>query len=217
MMQTPDGNGRLELTKFHSPPNRGDNRHAPANTPGIRHVAFAVEDIDATRTRRPRHARRRDRPAGRPSPADAERGRPDRAQHNPSNIAARARNAHKSWNSPCTSPCHQCRWLDSWVLRAGSSGENLLFSRVRQRIVQRLFSVVKWRPARGGAACLQDSSDVRRSGKTLVPEKRRRSCFGEVQPRPSRARITSISLKYGRSEARRRDVQPRARRESRSP
>jgi catechol 2,3-dioxygenase-like lactoylglutathione lyase family enzyme len=46
-MQTPDGNGRLELTKFHSPSNQGDNRHAPANTPGIRHVAFAVEDIDA--------------------------------------------------------------------------------------------------------------------------------------------------------------------------
>jgi hypothetical protein len=33
MMQTPDGNGRLELTKFHSPSNQGDNRHAPANTP----------------------------------------------------------------------------------------------------------------------------------------------------------------------------------------
>jgi len=49
MMQTPDGNGRLELTKFHSPSHQGegDNRHAPANTPGIRHVAFAVEDIDA--------------------------------------------------------------------------------------------------------------------------------------------------------------------------
>ena len=47
MIQTPDGNGRLELTKFHSPSNQGDNRHAPANTPGIRHVAFAVEDIDA--------------------------------------------------------------------------------------------------------------------------------------------------------------------------
>jgi catechol 2,3-dioxygenase-like lactoylglutathione lyase family enzyme len=46
MMQTPDGNGRLELTKFHSPSNQGDNRDAPANTPGIRHVAFAVEDID---------------------------------------------------------------------------------------------------------------------------------------------------------------------------
>ena len=47
MMQTPDGNGRLELAKFHSPSNQGDNRHAPANTPGIRHIAFAVEDIDA--------------------------------------------------------------------------------------------------------------------------------------------------------------------------
>src|SRR5215216_6422149 len=47
MMRTPDGHGRLELTKFHSPSNQGDNRHAPANTPGIRHVAFAVEGIDA--------------------------------------------------------------------------------------------------------------------------------------------------------------------------
>jgi catechol 2,3-dioxygenase-like lactoylglutathione lyase family enzyme len=47
MMQTPDGNGRLELAKFHSPSIQGDNRPAPANTPGIRHVAFAVEDIDA--------------------------------------------------------------------------------------------------------------------------------------------------------------------------
>ena len=47
IMQTPDGNGRLELTKFHSPPTQGDNRDAPANTPGIRHVLFAVEDIDA--------------------------------------------------------------------------------------------------------------------------------------------------------------------------
>ena len=46
MMQTPDGNGRLELTKFHSPSNQADNRHAPANTPGIRHIAFAVEDIE---------------------------------------------------------------------------------------------------------------------------------------------------------------------------
>ena len=47
MMQTPDGNGRLELVKFLSPSSQGDDRHAPANTPGIRHIAFAVEDIDA--------------------------------------------------------------------------------------------------------------------------------------------------------------------------
>jgi catechol 2,3-dioxygenase-like lactoylglutathione lyase family enzyme len=46
MMQTPDGNGRLELVKFHSPSSQGDNRHAPANTPGIRHIAFAVDDIE---------------------------------------------------------------------------------------------------------------------------------------------------------------------------
>jgi catechol 2,3-dioxygenase-like lactoylglutathione lyase family enzyme len=47
MVETPDGHGRLELTKFHAPPGQGGDRHAPANTPGIRHVAFAVEDIDA--------------------------------------------------------------------------------------------------------------------------------------------------------------------------
>jgi catechol 2,3-dioxygenase-like lactoylglutathione lyase family enzyme len=47
MMQTPDGHGRLELVKFHSPSNQADNRPAPANTPGLRHIAFAVEDIDA--------------------------------------------------------------------------------------------------------------------------------------------------------------------------
>jgi Glyoxalase/Bleomycin resistance protein/Dioxygenase superfamily len=35
------------LTKLHTASTQGDNRHAPANTPGIRHVAFAVEDIDA--------------------------------------------------------------------------------------------------------------------------------------------------------------------------
>jgi catechol 2,3-dioxygenase-like lactoylglutathione lyase family enzyme len=46
-MQTPDGSGRLELIKFHSPSNQGGNRHEPANMPGIRHVTFAVDDIDA--------------------------------------------------------------------------------------------------------------------------------------------------------------------------
>jgi catechol 2,3-dioxygenase-like lactoylglutathione lyase family enzyme len=32
--------------KFPSPANEGDNRDAPANTRGIRHIAFAVEDTD---------------------------------------------------------------------------------------------------------------------------------------------------------------------------
>ena len=47
LMQTPDGNGRLELVKFHSPSAQGDNQYAPANTRGIRHIAFVVDDIDA--------------------------------------------------------------------------------------------------------------------------------------------------------------------------
>ena len=47
MVETPDGHGRLELTKFHAPSSRGGDRQAPANTPGIRHLTFAVDDIDA--------------------------------------------------------------------------------------------------------------------------------------------------------------------------
>ena len=47
MMQTPDGHGRLELVKFHSPSNDGGNGFAPANAPGLRHIASVLEDIDA--------------------------------------------------------------------------------------------------------------------------------------------------------------------------
>jgi catechol 2,3-dioxygenase-like lactoylglutathione lyase family enzyme len=47
MLKAPDGHAGVELAKFHAPPGRDGDRHAPANTPGIRHVAFAVDDIDA--------------------------------------------------------------------------------------------------------------------------------------------------------------------------
>ena len=47
MVETPDGHGRLELVKFHAPSVRGGDGHAPANTQGIRHLTFAVDDIDA--------------------------------------------------------------------------------------------------------------------------------------------------------------------------
>jgi catechol 2,3-dioxygenase-like lactoylglutathione lyase family enzyme len=50
-LQTPDGHGRIELTRFLSPSTADGDRRAPANAPGIRHVTFAVEDIDATLTR----------------------------------------------------------------------------------------------------------------------------------------------------------------------
>jgi len=47
MLETLDGHGRLELMKFHAPAARGGDRDAPANTLGIRRIAFAVDDIDA--------------------------------------------------------------------------------------------------------------------------------------------------------------------------
>ena len=47
MMQTPDGNAQVELVRFHSPAGEGDHGNAPPNAPGIRHLTFEVEDLDA--------------------------------------------------------------------------------------------------------------------------------------------------------------------------
>jgi catechol 2,3-dioxygenase-like lactoylglutathione lyase family enzyme len=47
MMRTPDGQSRVELTKFHSPPAvRAEPEGAPANALGIRRVMFTVDDLD---------------------------------------------------------------------------------------------------------------------------------------------------------------------------
>ena len=47
MMQTPDGHGRVELTRFHTPPAvRTEPKSAPANALGIRRIMFAVDDLD---------------------------------------------------------------------------------------------------------------------------------------------------------------------------
>src|SRR5438445_97004 len=47
LMRTPDGNGKVELTKFHRPKAvRVLPENAPANTLGIRRIMFAVDDID---------------------------------------------------------------------------------------------------------------------------------------------------------------------------
>ena len=49
MMRTPDGHGRLELTKFHTPTAvSAEPENAPGNTLGLRSIMFAVDDIDAT-------------------------------------------------------------------------------------------------------------------------------------------------------------------------
>lgn len=47
MLETPDGNARIELSEFQSPQAPGDDRQAPPNAPGIRHLAFAVDDVYA--------------------------------------------------------------------------------------------------------------------------------------------------------------------------
>ncbi len=47
MMRTPDGHGRVELTRFHTPPAvRTEPQSAPANALGIRRIMFAVDDLD---------------------------------------------------------------------------------------------------------------------------------------------------------------------------
>jgi len=58
MMRTPDGHGRLELSRFLAPPVIADHRTAPVNALGYLRVMFAVDDIDETLDRLARHGAR---------------------------------------------------------------------------------------------------------------------------------------------------------------
>ncbi|MEG1681646.1 MAG: VOC family protein [Stenotrophomonas sp.] len=51
MMRTPDGNSRIELSRFDAPTIASDHRTAPVNSLGYLRVMFAVEDIDDTLAR----------------------------------------------------------------------------------------------------------------------------------------------------------------------
>jgi catechol 2,3-dioxygenase-like lactoylglutathione lyase family enzyme len=51
MLKMPDGNGRVELSKFHAPAVVADHRKAPVNSLGYLRVMFAVDDLDATLAR----------------------------------------------------------------------------------------------------------------------------------------------------------------------
>lgn len=51
MMRTPDGHGRLELSRFLAPRVVADHRNAPVNALGYLRVMFAVDDIDETLAR----------------------------------------------------------------------------------------------------------------------------------------------------------------------
>ena len=55
MMRTPDGHGRLELSRFLTPPAVADHRNAPVNALGYLRVMFAVDDIDETLARLRKH------------------------------------------------------------------------------------------------------------------------------------------------------------------
>lgn len=52
MLRAPDGHGRVELTRYRTPPAvRAEPADAPANALGIRRIMFAVDDIDDVVTR----------------------------------------------------------------------------------------------------------------------------------------------------------------------
>jgi catechol 2,3-dioxygenase-like lactoylglutathione lyase family enzyme len=56
MMRTPDGHGKVELSKFHTPPAvRAEPEDAPSNALGMRRIMFAVDDIDDVVTRLRNH------------------------------------------------------------------------------------------------------------------------------------------------------------------
>jgi catechol 2,3-dioxygenase-like lactoylglutathione lyase family enzyme len=49
MMRTPDGHGRVELSRFHTPPAvRIGPENAPSNALGMRRIMFAVDDVEDT-------------------------------------------------------------------------------------------------------------------------------------------------------------------------
>ena len=51
MMRTPDGHGRLEISRFLAPPAIADHRAAPVNALGYLRVMFNVQDLDDTLAR----------------------------------------------------------------------------------------------------------------------------------------------------------------------
>ena len=55
MLCTPDGHGRLELSRFLAPRVVADHRNAPVNALGYLRVMFTVDDIDETLARLSKH------------------------------------------------------------------------------------------------------------------------------------------------------------------
>ncbi|HKZ13540.1 MAG TPA: VOC family protein [Solirubrobacterales bacterium] len=50
-LQTPDGHGKVEVVQYRSPARAGDPEPPRPNTPGLNHLLFAVDDVEATLAR----------------------------------------------------------------------------------------------------------------------------------------------------------------------
>jgi catechol 2,3-dioxygenase-like lactoylglutathione lyase family enzyme len=50
-LQTPDGHGKVELVQYRSPARTEDPPPRAADTPGLNHLLFAVDDLEATLAR----------------------------------------------------------------------------------------------------------------------------------------------------------------------
>jgi catechol 2,3-dioxygenase-like lactoylglutathione lyase family enzyme len=55
MMRTPDGHGRIELSRYLTPPTTEDHRNVPVNALGYLRVMFAVDDLNETLARLRNH------------------------------------------------------------------------------------------------------------------------------------------------------------------
>src|SRR5207302_11248851 len=51
MLRTPNGHGRLELSKIHTPPATAGEPNAPVNRLGMGRIMFAIDDIEDVLTR----------------------------------------------------------------------------------------------------------------------------------------------------------------------
>ena len=47
MLRTPDGEANIEQVRFYTPSDEKGVQRTLAHTQGVRHIAFAVEDIEA--------------------------------------------------------------------------------------------------------------------------------------------------------------------------
>jgi catechol 2,3-dioxygenase-like lactoylglutathione lyase family enzyme len=55
MLRMPDGHGRIELSRYLTPPPVADHRNAPVNALGYLRIMFAVDDLDETLARLGEH------------------------------------------------------------------------------------------------------------------------------------------------------------------